>query len=75
MYSLATEIYPGPVDGTGTWVTGEFQAQNIMRGFVSYIKFLPEELVVICHATVHFFLKLVNWKWWVLPICAGRTGQ
>lgn len=42
---------------------------------VPYIKLLPEELVVISHATVHFFLQLVNGKRWVLPVCAGGTGQ
>lgn len=38
---------------------------------VPYIKLLPEELVVISHATVHFFLQLVDGKRRVLPVCAG----
>lgn len=42
---------------------------------VPYVKLLPEEFVVISHATVHFFLQLVNRKGRVLPVCAGRTGQ
>lgn len=37
---------------------------------VPYVKFLPEELVVVSHAAVHFFLQLVHRKWWVLPVCA-----
>lgn len=51
---------------------------NVIRRCVfrhAYIEFLPEELVVISHAAVHFFLQLVNGKWWVLPVCARRTGQ
>lgn len=42
---------------------------------VPYIKLLPEELVVISHATIHLFLQLVDGKGRVLPVCAGRTGQ
>lgn len=38
---------------------------------VPYIKLFPEELVVIGHATVHFFLEFVDGKGRVLPVCAG----
>lgn len=42
---------------------------------VTYIELFSEEFVVIRHATVHFFLQLVNSQRWVLSVCAGRPGQ
>lgn len=59
---------------TGTYLGERNQVKGEHQDDVSltipYIEFFPEELVVISHAAVHFFLQLVNRKWWVLPVCA-----
>lgn len=37
----------------------------------SYVELLPEELVVVSHATIHLLLQLVDNKGRVLPVGAG----
>lgn len=72
---MTTEIHPGLQITKLFWPQGYGLKVNMSLGMLServpYIKLLPEELVVISHATVHFFLKLVDGKWRVLPVCAG----